>query len=100
MKVGIMFANFSATIDTKEKSLSTWRKVGVEFLDCQLEYSITGEADWKPFVQKMKDCGAEAVQFVGGPFPNFVNLLEAANQLVYHVRCFRDLRFCEWLQLV
>jgi ABC-type branched-subunit amino acid transport system substrate-binding protein len=82
-KVGIMFANFAATVDTKDKSLSTWPKVGIEFLDCQLEYNITGEPDYKPFVQKLKDCGAEAVAFVGSPFPIFQNFLEAAEQLEF-----------------
>jgi len=80
-KIGIMYANFSATADTKEKALSTWPKVGASFLSCQLQYNITGEADYKPFVQKLKDCGAEAVYFVGSPYPIFENLLEAADQL-------------------
>ncbi|MCU1377121.1 MAG: hypothetical protein JWN29_104 [Acidimicrobiales bacterium] len=83
-KMGTMFANFAATIDTKDKQNSTWPKVGVTHLSCQLEYNIQGEADWKPFVQKLKQCGAEAVSFVGSPFPNFENMLEAADQLDYH----------------
>jgi ABC-type branched-subunit amino acid transport system substrate-binding protein len=100
-KVGIMFANFSATVDTKDKSLSTWPKVGIEFLDCQLEYNITGEPDYKPFVQKLKDCGAEAVEFIGSPFPIFQNLLDAANQLEFEPYWllqanFYDQSFAKW----
>jgi hypothetical protein len=100
-KMAVMFANFPATIDTKDKTLSTWPKVGVAFLSCQLEYSILGEADWKPFVQKLKNCGAEAVQFVGSPYPDFENLLEAADQLDYHPDWllqanFYDAAFAKW----
>jgi ABC-type branched-subunit amino acid transport system substrate-binding protein len=83
-KVGIMAANFAATLDTAAKSKSSWPKVGVEFLPCELQYNIQGEADWKPLVQKLKDCGAEAVEWVGSPEPNFEQVLEAAEQLDYH----------------
>jgi ABC-type branched-subunit amino acid transport system substrate-binding protein len=82
-KTAIMWANYAATIDTKDKILSTWPPFGYKFLGCGLEYNITGEADWKPFVQKLKTCGAELVYFVGNPYPNFENLLEAAAQLDY-----------------
>jgi ABC-type branched-subunit amino acid transport system substrate-binding protein len=83
-KIGIMFANFAATADTKDKALSTWPKVGASFLSCQLEYNIVGESDYKPFIQKLKGCGAEAVYFVGSPYPIFENILEAADQLDFH----------------
>ena len=84
-KVATMFANFSASIDTKDKQNSTWPKVGItHMLNCQISFNIQGEPDYKPFAQKLKDCGAEAVSFVGSPFPGFENFLEAANQLDYH----------------
>jgi ABC-type branched-subunit amino acid transport system substrate-binding protein len=83
-KIGAIYGNFAATADTMDKARSTWPQVGAQFLDCQIQYNIAGEADWKPFAQSMKDCGAEAVYFVGSPYPNFENLLEAADQLDYH----------------
>jgi hypothetical protein len=100
-KMGTMFANFPATQDTKDKQNSTWPKVGVTHLSCQLEYNIVGESDWKPFVQKLKQCGAEAVSFVGSPYPNFENFLEAADQLSYHPDYllqanFYDENFAKW----
>ena len=49
----------------------------------RIEYNIAGEPDWKPFAQKLKDCGAEVVYFSGQPYPNFQNLLDAAAQLDY-----------------
>ena len=83
-KVAIFAANFSATQDTAKKARSAWPKVGIEFLNCDQEYNIAGESDWKPFVQKFKDCGAEAIDWIGSPIPNFQNFLEAADQLDYH----------------
>src|SRR5690606_26164282 len=54
---------------------------GFEFLPCEQVYNIAGEDDWKPFVQSLKDCGAEVVNFIGSPIPNFQNFLTAAQQL-------------------
>jgi ABC-type branched-subunit amino acid transport system substrate-binding protein len=81
-KAGMIYGNFSATIDTKEKVTSSYPKIGVQF-PCEQAYNISGEADWKPIVQKLKDCGAEIVYFSGQAFPNGYNAIEAANQLGY-----------------
>jgi ABC-type branched-subunit amino acid transport system substrate-binding protein len=83
-KLAFMYGNYAGTQDTAEKAKSTWPKVGMVDLTCDQVYNIAGESDWKPFVQKLKGCGAEVVTFVGGPYPNFENVLEAANQLDYH----------------
>ena len=83
-KLAFMYANYAATQDTAEKAKSTWPKVGMVDLKCDQVYNITGESDWKPFIQKLKDCGAEVVTFVGSPYPSFENMLEAADQLDYH----------------
>jgi hypothetical protein len=84
-RVATMFASFSASIDTKDKQNSTWPKVGItHMLSCQISFNIQGEPDYKPFAQKLKDCGAEAVSFVGSPYPAFENFLQAADQLGYH----------------
>jgi hypothetical protein len=85
-----MYANYAATIDTKDKALASYPKFGFEFLDCPQEYNIQGESDWKPFAQKLKDCGATFVYWVGSPAPNFENLLEAAAQLDYHPVWYAD----------
>src|ERR671936_848029 len=73
-----MFGNIAATIDTKDKLLASFPKFGWRFLQCPQQYGVLGEADWRPFVQKLKSCGAEAVNYVGTPYPNFENLLDAA----------------------
>lgn len=80
----VMFGNFAATIDTKDKVLQSYPPMGFEFLDCPIEYNIAGEPDWKPFAQRLKDCGAEVVYYSGQPYPNMQNLLDDAAQLDYH----------------
>jgi Periplasmic binding protein len=79
----VMFGNFAATIDTKDKVLQTFDDFGFEFLDCPIEYNIAGEPDWRPFVQRMADCGAEVVYYAGQPYPNMQNLLDAAGVVGY-----------------
>jgi ABC-type branched-subunit amino acid transport system substrate-binding protein len=83
-KLAFMYANYAATQDTADKAKSTWPKVGLVDLKCDQVYNIAGESDWKPFVQKLKGCGAEVVTYIGSPYPGFENVLEAANQLDYH----------------
>jgi ABC-type branched-subunit amino acid transport system substrate-binding protein len=80
-KSALFYANFSATLDTKDKAQQAMEKFGYTILPCDQQYNIIGEADWKPFVQKLKDCGAEMVYFTGSAFPNFENVLDAAAQL-------------------
>ena len=102
-KMSTMFGNYAATKDSKDKVVSAWSAQGYTFLDCEQEYNIQGEADWKPFVQKLKDCGAEIVYFVGSPYPNFENALTAANQIGYEPIWyvdpnFYDQSFADWNQ--
>jgi hypothetical protein len=79
----VMFGNFAATIDTKDKVLQAFAEVGWEFLDCPQEYNIAGEPDWRPFVQQLEDCGAEAIYYSGQAYPNMQNMLDAAAQAGY-----------------
>lgn len=100
-KTAVMYANYAATIDTKDKMLVSYPKFGFQILPCPQEYNIQGEPDWKPFAQKLKDCGAEVVYFTGSPYPNFENFLEAANQLDYKPiyvtdANFYDQQFSSW----
>jgi Periplasmic binding protein len=80
----VMYGNFAATIDTKDKVLQTFDDYGFEFLDCPIEYNIQGESDWRPMVQRLKDCGAEVVYYSGQPYPNMQNMLDDAAQLDYN----------------
>ena len=82
-KAAVVYANYAATKDSRDKVLSAYPLFGWNFIGCEQEYNIQGEADWKPFVQRLKDCGVEMVYFSGSPFPNFTNLLTAADQLGY-----------------
>ena len=91
-KAASMFGNFSATIDSKDKVESAWTDLGYTF-SCPQQYNIQGESDWRPFVQKLKDCGAEIVYFVGSPYPNFENVLTAADQIDFHPIWYVDANF-------
>jgi ABC-type branched-subunit amino acid transport system substrate-binding protein len=100
-KVAVMFANYSATIDTKDKALQVFQHFGYTVLNCPQQYNIAGEADWKPFVQKLKNCGAQIVYFTGSPYPNFENVLDAAAQLNFKPiwmtdANFYDQQFAKW----
>jgi hypothetical protein len=100
-KSAVMFANYASTIDTKDKVLASYPKFGFTFLPCPQQYSIAGESDWKPFVQQLKDCGAETVYFTGSPTPNFENVLDAAAQIDYKPiwitdANFYDTSFAKW----
>jgi hypothetical protein len=86
------YANYAATIDSKDKVVEGFGTFGYEF-SCPQEYNILGEADWRPFVQKLKSCGAEFVYFSGSPYPNFENVLAAADQLDYHPIWYVDANF-------
>jgi ABC-type branched-subunit amino acid transport system substrate-binding protein len=92
-KAAVMFGNYPSTIVTKDKVLASYPKFGFEFLPCPQAYNIAGEADYKPFAQKLKGCGAEIVYFTGSPAPYFENFLEAANQLDYHPLYMTDANF-------
>ncbi len=100
-KTGLVYANYPATVDPKDKVVATYPQYGFEFLPCDQVYGIAGESDWKPLAQKLKDCGAEAVYFAGSPYPNFENFLDAANQIDYHPIWFSDANmydetFADW----
>ena len=82
-KTAAMFGDFAATIDTKDKVVAAYPEFGFEFLPCPQQYPISGVPDWKPFVQRLKDCDAEVVYFSGQAFPNLQNILDAAEQLDY-----------------
>lgn len=100
-KTAAVFANYAATIDTKDKVLVSYPPFGFEFLPCPQSYNILGEPSYKPFVTKLKDCGAEVLYFTGTPNPNLENFLEDAAQLEYKPIIitdanFYDLAFAKW----
>ncbi|HJM29436.1 MAG: ABC transporter substrate-binding protein [Acidimicrobiales bacterium] len=69
-KSGTMYGNFGATIETKDKTLSSYPPLGFEFV-INLEYNIVGEDDWTPFVLDLKNAGVEHVYFTGACLPNY-----------------------------
>jgi ABC-type branched-subunit amino acid transport system substrate-binding protein len=100
-KAAVMYGNYAATIDSTEKWQLASQQAGWSYLPCPQVYNIQGESDWKPFVQQLKDCGAEVVYFSGSPSPNFENVLDAAKQIGYSPKWmteanFYDSSFAKW----
>ena len=77
-KSGTMYGNFAATIETKDKTLSSYPPLGFEFI-ANLEYSIVGEDDWTPFVLELKNAGVEHIYFTGTCLPNYQAFRAAAS---------------------
>ena len=80
-KAAIVFAQFPATQETRDKAAFGYPKAGWKFLNCDQIYNVQGESDWKPLASNLKTCGAQAVVWVGSPDPNFEGLLNAAKQV-------------------
>ena len=100
-KAATFYANYPATKDPTMKMVAAYEQAGWNFLDCDQQYGIAGEANWRPFVQRLKDCGAEIVYFAGSPNPNFENVLDAAKSIDFDPIWalepnFYDTNFAEW----
>jgi ABC-type branched-subunit amino acid transport system substrate-binding protein len=80
-KAALVFAEFPATRETRDKAFAGYPAAGWEFLNCDQVYNVAGEADWKPIASNLAACGAEAVMWVGSPDPNMQNLLNASRQV-------------------
>ena len=72
-----MYGNFAATIETKDKTLSSY-PLGFEFI-ANLEYNIVGEDDWTPFVLELKNAGVQHIYFTGTCLPNYQAFRSAAS---------------------
>jgi ABC-type branched-subunit amino acid transport system substrate-binding protein len=83
-KVAYVYADYAATLETMEKAKAAIPALGYVDLKCDQIYNIGGEADWKPFAENLKKCGADFVIWVGSPAPNFQNLLTASQQVGFN----------------
>ena len=93
-KAAAVFGDYAATRESTEKALDTYPQAGWEFLPaCEQTYPISGSVVWAPYVQKLKECGAEFVFFSGSPLPNFQNFLDAAAQADYDPLWITDSNF-------
>jgi hypothetical protein len=80
-KAALVFAEFPATRETRDKYAAAFPTAGWTFLKCEQIYNVNGESDWKPFASNLKACGADSVVWVGSPNPNMENFLAAAKQV-------------------
>ncbi len=93
-KSGTMYGNFGATIETKDKTLSSYPPLGFEFV-INLEYNIVGEDDWTPFVLDLKNAGVEHVYFTGTCLPNYQAFRATASVNGYEAIYTTDANFYE-----
>jgi hypothetical protein len=82
-RTGTMTPDFPAAIDNMQKFRGSVTAVGFEFLQCAQTYPITGVADYRPYLQFMKDCGAEVV-YTPTVGVGLQNMLDAADSIDYH----------------
>jgi ABC-type branched-subunit amino acid transport system substrate-binding protein len=80
-KAALVFAEFPATRETRDKYAAAFPQAGWKFLPCEQIYNIAGESDWKPFASNLKACGVQSVVWVGSPNPNLENFLAASKQV-------------------
>ena len=93
-KAAVVYADFAANVEVADKVKATYPQWGWNFIgDCEQTYPIAGVAQWAPYIQKLKDCGAEVVYFVGSPIPNFQNFLDTAKQAEYDPLYMTDANF-------
>ncbi len=82
-KTGVMEPNFPAVIDYDQRIAGSAGTVGYEFLPCKIQYQISGVSDFRPYLQRLKDCGVETVMTTDVE-TNFRNMLDGANQIDFH----------------
>ena len=87
-----VYANYAATIETKDKVLASYPEYGFNFL-VNLEYNINGEDDWTPFVLQLKEAGAQIVYFTGSCLPNYQAFMQAARVNELDIITFSDTNF-------
>ena len=88
--VGMLVGNYSATQETRDKVVAAAPAFGWSFAETSLEYSITGEADWTPFVKQLQEAGATAVGWSGSCLPNLQLFAQAAKANGYDVPIITD----------
>ncbi len=93
-KAAVVYADFAANVEVADKVKATYPEWGWNFIGaCEQTYPIAGVAQWAPYIQKLKDCGADVVYFVGSPIPNFQNFLDTAKQADYSPLYMTDANF-------
>ena len=89
-KVGPLVGNFSATQEVRDKVVAAAPAYGWGFSETNLEYSITGEADWTPFVKQLQEAGSTAVYWSGSCLPNLQLFAQAAKANGFDVPIITD----------
>jgi len=76
--------NIPSVVELRDKIAATAPTVGWNFVSTDIFTNPVGEADWTPFVNQLRDAGAQAVYWGGGCFPNLALFLQTAAANDYH----------------
>ncbi|MCU1461245.1 MAG: hypothetical protein JWO37_1320 [Acidimicrobiales bacterium] len=74
----------SATESSFAKSEQAFQKAGWNWLNCGVTINYFGEPDYKPFVKKFQQCGAQLLFINISPGAPLFNFIQAMDQLNYH----------------
>ncbi|WP_045875595.1 ABC transporter substrate-binding protein [Pseudofrankia sp. DC12] len=81
-------AEYTTTLATEnystKRGVAASKPFGWNWLPCTQTVNYFGEPDYKPFMQKLKDCGAQVVWFTLSAGPQLYNALQAADQVGFH----------------
>ncbi|WP_127784386.1 ABC transporter substrate-binding protein [Rhodococcus sp. X156] len=76
----VMNSNNPAAATNVTKSLPLIKDAGFNVIDCGVTVNMQGEANYAPFAQKFKDCGAKMVWVATSPDVPVFNFLTAMKQ--------------------
>jgi hypothetical protein len=82
-KLALYDTTLQATHVTLLKDRTAMLKAGWVSANCDVTVNYNGESDYKPFAQKLKECGAKALFTNAAPGPAIYNFLTAMHQLDY-----------------
>jgi ABC-type branched-subunit amino acid transport system substrate-binding protein len=82
-RAGVMMPDFATSIETTQKVMRAATAAGWTFADCTQTFPITGVSDFRPYLQRLKDCDVGAV-YTNTTGEQFQNMLDAAAQLDFH----------------
>lgn len=63
---GVMTSQFGSTQALRDQTVEAAESAGFDVV-YSTEFSATGESNWRPFVEGMRDAGVEVFEFIGDP---------------------------------
>ena len=83
-KYALMDSSLEAAHTSLQKDQAAMKTAGYVSANCDVTINYLGESDYKPFVQKLKNCGVKLIMVNVSPGPVINNFLTAMHQLNYN----------------